>query len=118
MRHAEKPGESTEVDISQNSLPLMATVIIALYGIGVVGYAIYPHFNLTGKTRPTETNMPTTTTTKKATSVAGSEKKVVPTKTKKSSAGKRPHPNSDKPHQKAGSQPKPKTKGPSEKSPQ
>jgi len=117
MRHAEKPGDSAEVDISQNSLPLMATVVIALYGIGVVGYAIYPHLNLTGKTTQTETNVPTT----KTTAVAGSAKKVVPTTTKTSSAGKKPHPDSQKiphkTHHKVISQPKPKAKGPSEKSP-
>jgi len=125
MRHAEKPGDSAEVDISQNSLPLMATVVIALYGIGVVGYAIYPHLNLTGKTTQTETNGPSTKSAEKTTAVAGSAKKVVPTTTKTSSAGKKPHPDSQKiphkiphkTHHKVSSQPKPKAKGPSEKSP-
>lgn len=119
MRHAEKPGDSAEVDISQNSLPLMATVVIALYGIGVVGYAIYPHLNLTGKTTQTETNLPTA----KTTAVPASAKKVVPTTTKTSSSsrGQKPHPDSHKiphkTHHKVSSQPKPKAKGPSEKSP-
>lgn len=125
MRHAEKPGNSAEVDISQNSLPLMATVVIALYGIGVVGYAIYPHLNLTGKTSQTETNVPGTKSTAKAPALAGSGKKVVPTTTRTTSAGKKQHPDShkipdkisDKTHHKVGSQPKPKAKGPSEKSP-
>jgi hypothetical protein len=125
MRHAEKPGNSAEVDISQNSLPLMATVVIALYGIGVVGYAIYPHLNLTGKTTQKETNGLNSKSAAKTTTGEGSAKKVVPTTKKTSSAGKKPHPDSQKiPHKithktphKVSSQPKPKAKGPSEKSP-
>lgn len=124
MRHAEEPGNSAEVDISQNSLPLMATVVIALYGIGVVGYAIYPHLNLTGKTTQTETNGPITKSATKTTAVAGSAKKVVPTTTKttsSSSRGKKPHPDSHKiphkTHHKVSSQPNSKAKGTSEKSP-
>lgn len=119
MRHAEKPGDSAEVDISQNSLPLMATVVIALYGIGVVGYAIYPHLNLTGKTTQTDPNLPTA----KTTAVAASAKKVVPTTTKTSSSSRGQKPQADshktphKTHHKTNSQPKPKAKGPSEKSP-
>lgn len=49
MRHAEEPGKNLNADISQSPMPLMATVVIALYGIGVVGYAIYPHLNFAGK---------------------------------------------------------------------
>lgn len=117
MRHAEDPGRDPGADISQNSLPLIATVVIALYGIGVVGYAIYPHLNLTGKATQTETNVPS----KKTTAVAGNAKKVVPPPTTRSSPGKKLHPDSHKiphkTHHKVSSQPKAKAKGPSEKSP-
>lgn len=80
MRHAEEPGNNPAADISQNSLPLMATVVIALYGIGVVGYAIYPHLNLTGKPSQASAKLPssktaTAATTKKAPSAAVNEPK-------------------------------------------
>lgn len=111
MRHAEEPGNNPGADISQNSLPLMATVVIALYGIGVVGYAIYPHLNFTSKATQAKTNPLST----KNAAAAESAKKVVPSTARTTSVGKKPHPDSHKIPHKVSSKPKPKAKSPAEK---
>lgn len=45
MRHAEKPGDNLDADLSQSALPMSVALAIALYGIGVTVLCIMPHRN-------------------------------------------------------------------------